>query len=121
MKRLLSAAALMFVASVKLHATEALIFDGGGYNLYILIGQADKPNIAQVRLTPPGAKTWISVPRDQIKVEKFDWGQVLIMRFANDKNDPEAPPSFSFSAKKKKAVLTIKGKTIRSSFDWLDE
>jgi hypothetical protein len=121
MKRILLAASLMFVALARLQATEALIFDGGGYNLYILIGQTDKPNVAQVRLTVPGAKDWVHVPREQLQIEKFDMkAQVLVMRFTN-KNDPEAPPSFSFSAKKKKAVLTIKGKTFRSSFDWLDE
>jgi hypothetical protein len=122
-KSVLIAATLLFIASGKLQATEALIFDEGGYNLYILIGDGDRgPAVAQVRFTPPEAKEWISVPRDQIKIEKFDMkAQVLVMRFSNSKKDPELPPSFSFSAKKKKAVLTIKGKTIKSSFDWLDQ
>lgn len=121
MKSFLLAVTLMFVASAKLQATEALMFYGGDYTLYILIGQAEKANVAQVKVMVPGAKDWLHVPREQLQIEKFDdKAQVLIMRFTN-KNDPEAPPSFSFSAKEKKGALTIKGKTFRSSFDWLDE
>lgn len=123
MKSFLVAAALIFVASAKLQATEALIFDEGGYNLYILIGDNDRgPAVAEVRFTPPGAKEWISVPREQLKIKKFDMkAHVLTMRFANPKNDSALPPSFSFSAKKETASLTVKGKTIKSSFDWLDQ
>ena len=121
MRSILLSAVLFFVAAAKLQATEALMFYGGDYTLYILIGQADKANVAQVKVMVPGAKDWLFVPHEQLQIEKFDdKKQILIMRFTN-KNDPQAPPSFSFSAKKKKAVLTIKGKTFRSSFDWLDE
>jgi len=42
------------------------------------------------------------------------------MRFSNQKKDPKLPPSFSLSVKKNKAVLSIKGKKIRSSFDWVE-
>jgi hypothetical protein len=121
MKLLFLAATLIFAASAKLQATEALMFYGGDYTLYILIGETDKGgSIADVRVTLPGAKDYLHVPREQLKIEKFDdKKQVLIMRFTN-KNDPQAPPSFTFSAKKKKGVLTIDGKTYRSDFDWLD-
>jgi hypothetical protein len=123
MKSFLLAAALLFLASVKLLATEALIFDEGGYNLYILIGTGDHGStVAQVRFTPPGAKDFMRVPREQLKIEKFDdHKQVLIMHFTNQKKDPALPPTFSFSAKKKNAVLSIQGKKIAGSFDWLDE
>ncbi len=123
MKRLLIAAALLFAAAAKLPATEALIFDEGGYNLYILIGTGDHGStVAQVRFTPPGAKDFMHVPREQLKIEKFDeHKQVLIMHFTNQKRDPALPPTFSFSAKKKKAVLSIQGKKITGSFDWLDQ
>ena len=121
MKSFLIAATLILLASAKLQATEALMFYGGDYTLYILIGQSDKANVAQVKVMVPGGKDWLFVPHEQLKIERFDdKAQVLVMRFIN-KNDPEAPPSFSFSAKKKKAVLTIKGKTFKSSFDWLDQ
>lgn len=123
MKRILLSAILILFACLTLHATEALIFDEGGYNLYILIGDGDRGStVAQVRYTPPGAKEWISVPREQIKIEKFDeHKQVLIMHFTNQQKDPALPPTFSFSAKKKKAVLTVQGKKITGSFDWLDQ
>ena len=121
MKSLLRAASVLFVASPKLQATEALMFYGGGYTLYILIGMSPKPVVADVRVTVPGAKAYVHVPEGQLKIKKFDDDkQVLIMSFTN-KNDPEAPPSFSFSAKKDKAVLTIDGKTITDSFDWGNE
>jgi hypothetical protein len=123
MKRFLIAATVLFAAAAKLQATEALIFDEGGYNLYILIGTGDQGStVAQVRFTPPGAKHWMNVPREQLKIEKFDdHTQVLVMHFTNQKKDSALPPTFSFSAKKKKAVLSIQGKKITGSFDWLDE
>ena len=120
MKSILLAAVLIFVASSNLRATEALIFDGGGYNLYILIGMADQPVVAQVRFTAPGAKDWVHLPREQLQIEKFDMKErILIMRFSNQ-NDRELPASFSLSVKKNRAVLSISGKKIRSSFDWLE-
>ena len=122
MKTLLLAATVFFVASAKLQATEALMFYGGDYTLYILIGRGDKSRVADVRITVPGGKDLVHVPSEHLKIKKFDDDkQVLVMSYTNTKNDPEAPPSFTFSAKKKTAVLTIKGKTFRSSFDWLDE
>jgi hypothetical protein len=120
MKLIFLSAALIFFASSNLHATEALIFDGGGYNVYILIGIADHPVVAQVRFTAPGAKDWVSVPRDLLQIKKFDMKErILLMRFSNQ-NAPDLPPSFSLSVKKNKAVLSINGKQIRSSFDWLE-
>ena len=97
MKLLLFAGTLLLTATARLQATEALMFYGGGYTLYILIGDAEKSVVPQVRVTVPGAKDWVHVPREQLQIEKFDEKkQVLVMRFEN-KNDPEAPPSFSFS------------------------
>ena len=120
MKSILLSAVLIFVACSNLHATEALIFDGGGYNIYILIGNTDHPVVAQVRFTAPGAKDWVHLPSEQLQIEKFDMkGRVLVMRFSN-KNDPELPSSFSLSVKKNSAVLSISGKRIKSTFDWLE-
>ena len=120
MRPILLSAALIFFASSNLHATEALIFDGGGYNIYILIGIADRPVVAEVRFTPPGAKDWVHLPRELLQTEKFDMKErILVMRFSNQK-DPELPSSFSLSVKKNRAVLSIRGKRIRSSFDWLE-
>jgi len=111
----------MAVASAKLHATEALIFDGGGYNIYILIGMAECPAVAQVRFTAPGAKDFVQLPREQLQIKKFDMNvRALEMRFSNQLKDPELPSSFSLSVKKNKALLSINGKKIRSSFDWLE-
>ncbi len=39
-----------------MHATEALLFNGGGYTIEVVIGFLDETVIAQVRFTPPGAK-----------------------------------------------------------------
>ena len=39
-----------------MHATEALLFNGGGYAVEVVIGFLDEPVIAEVRFTPPGAK-----------------------------------------------------------------
>ena len=56
MKMFLFSAALILVASSNMHATEALLFNGGGYAIEVVIGFLDEPVIAQVRFTPPGAK-----------------------------------------------------------------
>ncbi len=118
MRSLLFTITFLFIACARLSATEALVFDGGGYALHILIGEKDGPAVAQVRLMAPGAKDWVGLPHEQLKIEKFDWDQrILAMRFTN-KDDPALPSSFSFSAKKNHAVLSIDGKQIKSSFDW---
>ena len=44
----------------------------GRYNIQILIGMMDEPGVAQVHFTPPGAKDWVSIPRELLYIEKFD-------------------------------------------------
>jgi hypothetical protein len=78
----------------------------------------DDPVIAQVRFTPPGAKDSVSLPRELLRIEKFDMKKsILIMHFSN-KNHPDFPASFSLSVKKTRAVLSISGKEIKSEFNW---
>jgi hypothetical protein len=118
MKMFLFSAVLILVASSNVHATEALIFNGGGYSIDILIGMAPDPVIASVRFTPRGAKGWVSIPRNLFHVEKFDMEKrILTMHFSN-KNDPDLPASFSLSVKETRAVLSISGKEIKSEFNW---
>jgi hypothetical protein len=118
MRPTLLAAALTFVASSNLHGTEALLFDGGGHSIQILIGYEDHPVIAQVLFTPPGATNWVNLPRSLLHIEKFDIKKrILIMHFSNQ-NNPDLPRSFSLSVKKNNAVLSISGKQIKSPFDW---
>jgi hypothetical protein len=119
MRSFLFSAALILIASSNVRATEALIFDGGDYSIYILIGMAPDPVIASVRFTPPGAKDWVSLPRDLLHIEKFDMEKrVLTMHFSN-KNNPDLPGSFSLSVKKTRAVLSISGKKFSDEkFDW---
>jgi hypothetical protein len=118
MKMFLFSAALVLVASSNARATEALIFDGGGYTIEILVGQLDDPVIAQVRFRPPEAKNSVLIPQKLLRVEKFDMKKrILTMHFSN-KNDPDLPASFSLSANKTKAVLAINGRKIESEFDW---
>ena len=110
--------ALVLVASSDVHATEALFFDGGGYTIEILIGMAPDPVIASVRFTPPGAKDRVGLPRELLNIEKFDMKKrILVMQFSN-RNDPDLPASFSLSANKAGAVLSINGKKIKSEFNW---
>jgi hypothetical protein len=105
--------------SSNVHATEALVFNGGGYTIHILIGSADDPVIAEVHVTPP-AKDWVSLPRNLLHIEKFDMEKrILTMHFSN-KNNPDLPASFSLCVKKTKAVLSISGKEIQGDeeFNW---
>jgi len=118
MRPILLSAVLIFVASSNLHATEALIFDGGGYHIQILIGITDQPVVGQLHFRSPGAKGRVVVCREELEIENFDMKErILLMRFSNQ-NDPDLPSSFSLSVKKNKAVLSIKGKKIRSTFNW---
>jgi hypothetical protein len=118
MRRILLAVTLLWAASARLEATEALIFDGGGYNVQILVGMTERPVVASVRFTAPGAKDWVSLPRDLVRVEKFDFGKRLIMHFSNPKKDPALPGPFSLSVTKENAVLSIGGKKIKSTIQW---
>ncbi len=114
----LLSAALTLVASSNVHATEALVFNGGGYTIEILIGYEDHPVVAQVLFTPPRATDWVSLPRSLVRIEKFDIKKrILVMDFSNQ-NNPDLPRSFSLSVKKNNAVLSISGKQIKSPFDW---
>jgi hypothetical protein len=117
-KPFLFSAALLLFASLNLHATEALLFNGGGYNMQIMVGYDDNPVVAQILFTPPGAKDWVVLPRESLKVKKFDMEKrILTIRFSNESN-PDLPGSFSFSVKDTKAVLSISGKEIKSDFNW---
>jgi hypothetical protein len=67
---------------------------------------------------PPGAKDWVSLPRELLHMEKFDMEKrILTMHFSN-KNNSDLPGSFSLSVKKTRAVLSISGKEIKSEFNW---
>ena len=120
MRPFLFSAALLLIASSNVRATEALIFDGGGYYIYILVGGAPEPVIASVRFTPPGAKDWVSLPSELLHIEKFDMKKRVLTMHFSIKKDPDLPASFSLSVKKTKAVLSISGKEITSDeeFDW---
>ena len=118
MRRFLFSAALLLLAFSSLQATEALLFDGGGYNMQIMVGYEDDPVVAQVLFTAPGAKDWVVLPREALQIEKFDMEKrILTMRFSN-KNKPDLPASFSLLVKDSKAVLSIGGKKIESGFNW---
>ena len=119
MRPFLFSAALILVASSNVHATEAIFFNGGGYTIEILVGMAPDSVIASVRFSPPGAKDWVSLPRELLHIEKFDMEKrVLTMHFSN-KNNPDLPASFSLSVKKTRAVLSISGKKISDGkFNW---
>ena len=119
MRPFLFSAALILVASSNVHATEAIFFNGGGYTIEILVGMAPDSVIASVRFSPPGAKDWVSLPRELLHIEKFDMEKrVLTMHFSN-KNNPDLPASFSLSVKKTRAVLSISGKKISDEkFNW---
>ena len=118
MKMFLFSVALIFIASSNVRATEALFFNGGGYTVELLIGSLDDPVIAQVRFSAPDDKDPVVIPRNLLRIEKFDMEKrILTVHFSN-KNDADLPASFSLSANKTKAVLSIGGKKIESEFDW---
>jgi hypothetical protein len=119
MRPILLAAALILVASADLQATEGLNFFGGGYRVEVVVGFADEATVGSVRLTPPGAKEWVGLPHELVRIEKFDMKkEILILHFSNQKNDPELPHSFSLTVKKENGVLSIDGKKIKGELNW---
>ena len=119
MKIFLFSAALILVTSLSAHATETLFFNGGGYTVEVLIGFLDDPVIAQVRFMPPKAKDSVVIPQELLHVEKFDMKKRILRMHFSSKNDPDLPASFSLSANKTKAVLSIGGKeTSDEEFNW---
>ena len=120
MRPILLAAALVFVASANLQATEGLNFFGGGYRVEVLVGFADEAVVGSVRLTRPGAKHWVALPHELVRVEKFDMKkQILILHFSKQNDpDPELPRSLSLTVKKENGVLSINGKKIKGELNW---
>ena len=113
MKPFLFSAALILVASSNVHATEALIFDAGRYNIQILIGMMDEPGVAQVHFTPPGAKDWVSIPRELLHIKKFDMKKhILTMHFSN-KNNLDLPGSFPFLSSRPGLSSLLAAKKLR--------
>ena len=63
----------------------------------------------------------VELPHELLRVEKINGRKrVLILHFVN-KGEPKLPKSFSLAVRKNSGVLTIGGKRIKGSFDWLDE
>ena len=117
-RAVLVSALLIFVTASHLQATEAIMFDGGGYHVDILVGQADKPSVAQVRFSAPGDTEWVLVPDELLRIERLDdKKRILTLRFAN-RDEPKLPRSFSLEVRKESGVLTVDGKRIKGSFDW---
>ena len=120
MRPILLAAALILVASANLQATEGLNFFGGGYRVEVLVGFADEATVGSVRLTWPGAKQWVALPHELVRVEKFDMKkQILVLHFSKQNDaDPELPRSLSLTVKKENGVLSIDGKKIKGELNW---
>jgi len=114
-------AVLILVTASHLQATESVTFSGGGYHLDILMGMADELSVARVLFSPPGDGSLVELPHELLRVEKINGRKrVLILHFVN-KGEPKLPKSFSLAVRKNSGVLTIGGKRIKGSFDWLDE
>jgi hypothetical protein len=120
MRPILLAAAVIVLASANLSATEGLNFFGGGYRVEVVVGFADKPSVGSVRLTRPGAKEWVTLPHEGVRVEKFDMKkQILILHFSKGNDpDPELPRSLSLTVKSENGVLLINGKKIKGELNW---
>ena len=120
-KAVLLSAVLIFVTASHLQATESVTFSGGGYSIDILVGREDKPSVARVLFSSPQDTSLEAVPHELLRIEKFDDNKrVLILHFVN-KGEPKLPKSFSLMVRKNGGVLTVDGKRIKGSFDWLDE
>ena len=118
MRSLLLPAAILIAAASPAKATDALFFNGCGYCIEVLVGHHGSPAIAQILFTPPKAKDWVSLPTGQVRVDKFNiQQQILVVHFINPGN-AELPKSFTLSVKKSLGTLQINGKRIRGEFNW---
>jgi len=113
MKSFLFSAALIVIASSNVHATESLFFNGGDYTIQILVGYTDNPVIAQVNFTPPGAKEWVTLPREALQIEKFDMKkEILTMHFSN-KTSRICRLRFLFLSKRPRLSSRLTAKKLR--------
>ena len=118
MRSILLPAAILITAASPARATDALFFNGGGYCIEVLVGHNGSPAVAQILFTPPKTTSWASLPAAQVRIEKFNLQQqVLIIHFTNQGN-PDLPQSFSLSVQKVRGTLQINGKRIKGKFDW---
>src|SRR5262249_8231803 len=113
MRSFLFSAALIVIASSSAHATEALIFNGSGYNIQIMVGYEDDPVVAQVLFTPPGGKDWIVLPTEGLQIEKFDIEKTILTMRLQTKKHPDLPGSFSFLSKTPRLSSPLAAKKLR--------
>lgn len=112
--------ALLFAltSGLGLFATGTLAFEGGGYSVEIVVGYDTQPVVAAVRVVPPGARDWVSLPPEALRVERFDTeAQVLRLR-CEAPGDPALASPVSLKVRKRKGVLRLGGRRIPGVFDW---
>lgn len=118
MRPLIAAAAMTIMASTSVQATSSISFEGQGYLLDIVVGDASQPIISSLSITKPGGKQSFSLPMQRVRVEIFDTKQrVLLLRFSNP-GDGTLPESFLLTVKNDVGTLRIGGKPLVGSFTW---
>lgn len=116
--RTLPAVLLALILSSTLSATSTLAFEGGGYSVEIVVGDDTQPVVAAVRVVPPEARDWVSLPPEALRVERFDTeAQVLRLR-CEAPGDPALESPVSLKVRKRKGVLRLGGRRIPGVFDW---
>jgi len=109
---------MTIMASTSVQATSSISFEGQGYLLDIVVGDASQPIISSLSITKPGGKQSFSLPMQRVRVEIFDTKQrVLLLRFSNP-GDGTLPESFLLTVKNDVGTLRIGGKPLVGSFTW---
>lgn len=109
---LIAAIATFCVAA---HATSSLSFDGGGYNLELEIGDADRPVVASVTFHKPGDAQGV-VLRGNFRVKVFDTRRkelVLVYVGGDERVEP-----FTLTVHGNRATLDVARTRIRAAFRW---
>jgi hypothetical protein len=118
MRPLIAAAVMTILAATSAQATSSLSFEGQGYLVDIVVGDASTPIIASLGVAQPASRQIVSLPMHLVRVEIFDSRQkVLLLRFSN-RGDATLPESFLLTVKGDVGTLKIGGKPVAGRFDW---
>ena len=93
-------------------ATGTLDFEAGGYGIALEIGDDTAPQVARVRLFPPGDATGIALRPQDLRVDGFDIARRrLRLRHLGT-------PGFELRVEGDRGVLEVDGRRLPAPFDW---
>jgi hypothetical protein len=99
-------------------ASGTLTFEGKGYSVEMVVGYDRAEVIGQVSFAPPGSRRAVLLPRESVRVVRFDSHRQLLELHYLNPGDAALPASFSLWIDKRIGTLLVDGRRIRAEFEW---